>query len=328
MHGIVLAAGLGTRLAPLTDRLPKALVPVAGVPAIDRVLARMRRAGVETVGVNAHHHADQLTRHLRSLGPAAPARIIVEQEIQGPAGGIAGFVPWLRSHAPGEPVLLHNADAATDLDLRALVAAHRARARSLGAGRLALTLALVAHPPTDSVDVDRHGSVVGFGRDPSRRLWTYSGVAVLDWPLLERLRPGHPALFVPALNAALEAGLEVGSWRPENTRWHDLGTPARYLTAHAAILGGALPEWAEGLPAAPGSPGWRIDPSAEVDPDARLAGWGVVGRDCRIGADAEVRDSVLFEGAALAPGESLRDAIVAPWARVLLGGASEENADV
>ncbi len=318
MHAIILAAGLGTRLAPLTDRLPKALVPVAGLPALDHVLRRLRRAGVGVVGVNAHHHAALLTRHLDRRGGEEPrTHCIVEETIQGPAGGIAGFVPWLRQRAGGaEPVLLHNADAATDLDLVSLLAAHRSRSDELGAGRLAMTMALVSHPPTDSVRVDRSGNVLGFGAAGETGSLTYSGVAVLDWPWLDRLEPGRPAPFVPSVSAAINAGLVVQGWRASGALWHDLGTAERYLAAHEAIAGGALSEWKGCFPPDAGNASWWIAPSARVAASARLSGWGVVGRECEIGEGARLCDTVLFDGVSVGAGEVLRCAIVAPWARV------------
>ncbi|MAE70713.1 MAG: hypothetical protein CME06_09620 [Gemmatimonadetes bacterium] len=322
MHAIILAAGLGTRLAPLTDRLPKALVPVAGAPAIDHVMTRLRRAGVGVVGVNAHHHAALLTRFLDRREGEPRAHCIVEETIQGPAGGIAGFVPWLRRRVRGEPVLLHNADAVTDLDLGSLLAAHRARSEELRAGRLAMTMALVSHRPTDSVRVDRSGNVLGFGAAGEAGSWTYSGVAVLDWPWLDRLEPGRPAPFVPSVTAAIDAGLVVRGWRAEGAAWHDLGTPERYLAAHGAIAGGALSEWGGGLPVAAGNASWRIAPSARVAASARLSGWGVAGRECEIGEGARLSDTVMFDGASVGAGEVLEGAIVAPWARVARGGGA------
>jgi NDP-sugar pyrophosphorylase family protein len=385
VRALLLAAGLGTRLAPLTQRLPKALVPVAGRPALDQVLARLQRAGVRAVGVNLHHHAERLRRHLEERWGAGAAdavkaagaaeakalriQLSIEPEILGPAGGMAGFVDWWRrgDGLPGaghEPLLLHNADAATDIDLRALWRAHQRRAAELGPGRLALTLALVPHPPTDSVALDSEGRVLALGvrRHPAGegRLWTYTGVAILGRAWMERLQPGLPAAFVPEAQAAMADGLEVRGWIARGAAWHDLGTPERYLAAHRAILRhGALPRWDGALPArrpgpldarhgaaardddaagprdeagcsqpanigASGSarPPWRIASSARIGPEVQLRSWGILDRDSRVGRGARLRNVILWPGAEVAPGETLENAIVAPWARVVLGPQS------
>lgn len=316
MRAIILAAGLGTRLAPLSDQCPKALVPVAGAPALDRVLARLAAAGVSAVGVNAHHHAEVLVAHLDRRGAdTVPVHAIVEERIQGPVGGIAGFLPWLDEEARG-PVLLHNADAATDISLERLLAAHARRVSRAGPGRVAMTMALVPHAPTDSVRVDERGRVLGLARQGDGVHWTYSGVAVLDRPWLERLEPGRPALFVPQVHAAMAAGLEFHGWVAEGAQWHDLGTPAGYLAAHEAILTGLLPSWGAGLPRHATLPGWRVHPSAKLAAEAQLAGWGVLGAESVVAAGANLRNVVVWPRGRIRAGEALTDTVVAPWARV------------
>lgn len=105
-HAMVLAAGLGTRLRPITDRMPKPLVPVGGKPMIDRVLDLLTEAGIETAAVNVHHHADQMEAHLATR--AAP-RIVISDErdqLMDSGGGLAKGLKCL----PAGPVLVMNAD--------------------------------------------------------------------------------------------------------------------------------------------------------------------------------------------------------------------------
>ncbi len=105
-HAMVLAAGLGTRLRPITDRMPKPLVPVGGKPMIDRVLDLLTEAGIETAAVNVHHHADQMEAHLAAR--AAP-RIVISNErdqLMDSGGGLAKGLKCL----PAGPVLVMNAD--------------------------------------------------------------------------------------------------------------------------------------------------------------------------------------------------------------------------
>ena len=110
MQAMIFAAGKGTRLKPLTDILPKALVPVGGKPLIQIVLERLVNAGADRVVVNVHHHAEQMKNMLRLLSLAFPCDIIVSDEsaeLLETGGGIKKAAHLFR---PDEPILIHNCD--------------------------------------------------------------------------------------------------------------------------------------------------------------------------------------------------------------------------
>ena len=118
MKALIFAAGLGTRLRPLTDTMPKALVPVAGVPMLERVLCKLRDAGLDSFVVNVHHFAEQIERFLAEKGnfgvPVAISR--EEREPLETGGGIRHAAPLLAS--PAGRFLVHNVDILSDLDIR------------------------------------------------------------------------------------------------------------------------------------------------------------------------------------------------------------------
>ena len=122
MKAMIFAAGLGTRLRPLTDRMPKALVPVAGVPMLQRVLCKLRDAGFDSFVVNVHHFAEQIEDFLAENGnfgvPVAISR--EEGEPLETGGGIKHAAPLLAS--PEGRFLVHNVDILSNLDVRRLLA--------------------------------------------------------------------------------------------------------------------------------------------------------------------------------------------------------------
>ncbi len=124
MKAMILAAGLGTRLRPLTDDRPKALVKVAGKPMLYWVIARLARHGFTDIIINAHHFAEQIKAYSAAYdGPDVSLTVSVEEEILDTGGGVrkaAGFFDR------EEPFLVHNVDVLTDLDLSELMKAHRA----------------------------------------------------------------------------------------------------------------------------------------------------------------------------------------------------------
>lgn len=123
MQAMIFAAGLGTRLKPLTDTMPKALVSVDGIPLIEHVAEKMKCAGVERIVVNVHHFAGQVISFLHDNGNfGMDIRISDESDMLLDTGG--GIKKALPMFIPDEPVLIHNVDILSNVDLRWLYEKH------------------------------------------------------------------------------------------------------------------------------------------------------------------------------------------------------------
>ncbi|MGH3469645.1 MAG: nucleotidyltransferase family protein, partial [Thermocrispum sp.] len=160
MKAFLLAAGLGTRLRPLTDHRPKCLLPVGGRPMLDIWLDALAKAGVDEVLVNLHHHARQVQRHLaaRSGGPAV--RLAYEAELLGSAGTLRANRAFV---ARDDMFLAVNADNLTDFEPGVLIDAHRA-----GGSLATLTVFRAANPSQCGiVEVDERGVVRAFVETPA-----------------------------------------------------------------------------------------------------------------------------------------------------------------
>lgn len=122
MKALVFAAGLGTRLKPFTLEHPKALVPVGGVPMLDRVIRKLTAIGVTEIVVNVHHFADQIIDYIN--GHSFDAKIYISDErdeLLDTGGGVLKAQPWLDGN---EPFIVHNADILTDVDILDMYATH------------------------------------------------------------------------------------------------------------------------------------------------------------------------------------------------------------
>jgi mannose-1-phosphate guanylyltransferase len=160
MKAFLLAAGVGSRMRPITDTIPKCMVPIAGQPLLDIWLEAFDRAGIDEVLVNLHHLPDVVRHHLAArTGPPA-VRTVFEPELQGSAGTLATNRDWVDDQ---ESFLVCNADNLTDFDLRSLVNAHREH------GALAtLTLFHSDRPWAGGVvEIDPVGRVIGFVEKPA-----------------------------------------------------------------------------------------------------------------------------------------------------------------
>ncbi len=274
---MVFAAGLGSRLRPLTDRLPKALVEVGGEPALGRVLRRLAAAGAGRIVVNAHPFADRIEAYLREVSPSLRGGsrgpgplLLLSREPERPletGGGLLRAAPLFQAD---RPILLHNVDVLTDLDLGELLEAH------VRSGALA-TLAVHERASTRRLLFDERG-LLGREDEPLRevsgalRTLAFSGVQVVSPGLLARLHALAPGLSgAPATRgrADLETGARPGG-APEGepnapafsimdaylalaargepimghdvtgAAWFEIGTPERLEEARRAAASGAI----------------------------------------------------------------------------------------
>lgn len=209
---MMLAAGRGERLRPLTERIPKPLVEVAGKPLVVWHLERLVAAGFTDIVLNVSHLAEAIVERLGDGARfGAAIRYSREGEPLETAGGIAKALPLL-----GEaPFLLVNSDIYCEADFAAL------GATPLGA-RLA-HLVLVPNPPhRRQGDFSLAGGLVGNGGEPR---YTYAGVAVLSPQLVGAVRTGEKAPLAPLLREAAERRLVSGELYPG--LWQDVGTLER-----------------------------------------------------------------------------------------------------
>ncbi|MGH6888177.1 MAG: nucleotidyltransferase family protein [Rhizomicrobium sp.] len=217
---MVLAAGLGTRMRPLTNDLPKPLVRVHGKPLIDHVIDRLAAAGVELVVVNVHHHAAQLTSHLAKRKDVQ-IRISEERDtILGTGGGILNVLPMFE----GEPFFVHNADSIWVEGYARALPRMIARWDPDKMDALLLAASLVSaigyDGPGDFVmEADGHLS-----RVPEQRLspFAYPGVQIVHPRLFAGSTPGAFSIN-PLWDQAIERGRLYGI-RLDGV-WMHVGTP-------------------------------------------------------------------------------------------------------
>ena len=161
MKAFLLAAGVGSRLRPITDTIPKCMVPIGGQPLLDIWLDAFGRAGVDQVLVNLHHLPDVVRHHLDARTGAPAVRIFFEPELLGSAGTLAANRAWVDGE---EMFLACYADNLTDFDLRSLVQAHREH------GTIATWTVFHSERPSAGgvVELDTAGTVIGFTEKPRK----------------------------------------------------------------------------------------------------------------------------------------------------------------
>lgn len=229
MKAIILAAGLGTRLRPMTDSLPKPLLPVGGRPVIVYNLLLLKRYGITEAIINLHYQADKI---IRALGDGSTfgmtLRYSREPEILGTAGGIRKAARWL---AQGSFLIL-NGDILVDVNLDRLVEFHH-RKRALA------TMVLRKDPDPDAwgaVEVDEQGwvrQILGKLDACGERLTKlmFTGVQVMQPRALDYVPARGFASLIDTYLAMLRQGERVFGY-PMRGYWLDIGTAARYREAN------------------------------------------------------------------------------------------------
>jgi len=278
---MVLCAGLGTRLRPLTLELPKPLLPVGDRSLVHHIADRLAAAGMTGLVLNTHYRPEAFARAELETLPL-PAVLLHEPEILGTAGGVANAKAAL---GPGS-VLVWNGDILADLDLGELLRAH-------GESGADATLAACPRPGnTGTIGLDDRGRIVRlraerYGTEASSA--DFVGVQVISPALLRRL-PARGCLVGDLYQPAIRAGAVVCAL-PLVSAWSDIGTAASYLEANLSWLRAA-------------KLGSYVAPGASVAAEIELRE-AVLGAGASISGQGLVRRVVLWPGArAQAPLES------------------------
>jgi mannose-1-phosphate guanylyltransferase len=340
---MVLCAGLGKRLAPLTDRWPKPAVPMLGRPLVAFALALLKGAGILRVGINTFHLPLVMEQVAAAQAAALGLSLAVSREetLQGTGGGIRGVGQVLGV----EETVVLNGDVLFPLELAPVLAAHRAS----GAEATMVLLPMPEGAGFNAVEVDArfdvrriagHG-VTGGGPFTS---WHFSGVHVLSPRAFAHFAPtGAEDINWDVYVRLIAAGGRVhGHVLPRRPYWSDLGTPQRYLATHADLLmgqvetapfGAASPFvgtprgegnfWAHPSAQLSGArisgPAWFGEGSA-LGSDVRIGAAVSVGRGAQVGQGARLNRVAVLDGAQVEPGAMLEDCIVAPGGVVLPAG--------
>lgn len=295
-QAFVLGAGLGVRMRPLTEELPKPLIPIYQKPLITFALDHLIAAGVTSFVINTHHRADVFENFFAGGNYRDhPVRLVYEPEILGTGGGIKN-VEALLGHAP---FLSYSGDLLTDVNLELLLDEHVRAGNDVTMGlRSGGLRADVASEQGRVVDI---GNRYGY---PGQ--YDYAGVAIWTPAIFPRIPPGQSLSFIPIVAEWIGQGGKIGGVILDEGKWFNIGSRKEYLSAHRIIEEEA---WKPAYVAAPEWP-VRIAGDAEIDPTARLLGFNSIGPGCRVAANAILQNTILWPGAQIASSSHLHNCIV------------------
>lgn len=306
MKAVVLVGGEGTRLRPLTETIPKPLLPFMNRPFLDHVLDHLASHGVGEVVCSSPYLESVFHAFLETRRGRPPhVTWITEAEPLGTGGAIAGA----REHLGGMFLAL-NGDILTDLDLGALMAFHLEHG---AAATIALTQVDDARR-YGLVETEPTGRVVAFREKPTRPVSgnVNAGVYALELEALDGIpRDRMVSIERETYPDLIDRGRPVYGF-VTGGYWRDLGTPADYLQAHVDALDGLIDVYRD-VPRPYLAAGVVVDPAAEVGPHV------VAGPEVSVGPGATVERSVLHAGAAVGAGSVVERSVLGPSAAVGVG---------
>jgi NDP-sugar pyrophosphorylase family protein len=295
-QAFVLGAGLGTRLRPLTEDLPKPLIPIFQKPLVTFALDHLIAVGVRSFVINTHHRPEPF-RELFANGDyrGCSIKLVHEPEILGTGGGIKNVESLLRDG----PFISYSGDILTDIDLGGLLEQH-----SRAGNDVTLAVRDTGFGKDVALEGNRVVDITSRYGHPGR--YDFAGIAVWTPKILERIPPGKHVSYIPILADWIGQGGRIGAVILNEREWFNIGSRKEYLAVHECL------EREEWRPAYVESAGWpvRIAPDAEIDPSAQLSGFYSIGAGCKVGPGAAIENTIIWPGAQIASRARLRNCIV------------------
>ncbi len=295
-QAFVLGAGLGTRLRPLTEDLPKPLVPIFHKPLITFALDHLIDIGIRNIFINTHRLPEAFAKAFPKNSYAGTLLTFVHEPVLLDTGG---GIKNIETQLGGEPFITYSGDVLTDIRLQPLIEEHFNRGNDV-------TLALrktglgsaIAFRENQVVDISNRYGIPGE--------YDFANIAVWSPSVFARIPPKQKISFIPILGDWIAQGGKIGGVVLEQGKWFNLGSRAEYFDVHRVI---SKDGW---RPSQVKAADWwaPVHPSAVVDPSAQIRGCSVIGKDCSVGGGVLLQDTILWPGAQIASKSELIGCIV------------------
>lgn len=289
---LLLAAGFGKRLQPLTSAMPKPLIPLWNRPLIGHIITMLKLWGVKEIVVNTHWQSDKLEDHFKQTDYGIKIHLSPESEIRGTGGALA---PW-RSFFADEPFWVVNGDIAASLNCQPIIEAFDSIPGLAGA------CWVTDNSGPRTVELDYAGRITCY-RSPEPGIagtYTFCGAQLLSPAIFDFIPEEKFSTLVDAYESAMFSNLFIKGVNIPGSYWNDAGTLQRYCEIHMETKRRSLSGKAGGE---------LYNPLADVQRDRRK-GFFCVGNGVKIPADIKADKSIVFDGVTLNEGTSLKNAVV------------------
>lgn len=305
MKALVWGAGFGTRLKPLTDILPKPLIPIANIPIINLIIRYLKSEGIGGVGVNTHYLSDLLIPHLKTIKDTEIYITEEKEEILGTGGGTVQFKDFLKDE---EFFIVHTCDILSNLPLKDAVNFHRIN-------KNIATFIIVDYEPINHVSLLEDGTIVdirnelGRRKDPFVKNLAGSGLVIYSKEIFNWL-PDEKNYFEinPTVLKIIKEkpGKIKGYIAPKTCYWRDIGTPGSYLEAHRDIILNNLFKIKEIRE----KEKHIIHPTGDISPGVKFNGFVVTGKNVKLRGNFEIKNSIIWDNTELSGDKKIENSVI------------------
>ena len=313
MKAMVLAAGFGSRLQPLTSVLPKPMFPILGRPLLSHTFDLLISANISDIAINVHHLSNHIIDYYQNEKPPdLNLHFSKEEKILGTAGGIKKMQFFLDDG----PFILINSDIITDIDLNLVIEFHK-RKKS----KLTLVVRENNSPEQyDPIKVSEDDRIVHFIGSSQKNISSqtkpvmFTGIQIMDPEIFERIPPsqfyGTTEDVFPQM---IKDNVPVFGYNFKGY-WKDMGNRKNYLQANADALDGKVR--LQGIPSYKSDqpfiiPPVLIGPNCQIDKDTKIGPHTVIGSNCTINKGAAIERSILWSGITIGKDSKVSNSIVA-----------------
>ncbi len=294
-NALILAAGLGTRMRPITNDIPKPLIKICNYPLLEYITGNITGAGIKRIAMNTHYLPEKINEYLSASPFSEQVTLFHEENILGTGGSAVNAKGLLSEH---ENFLLHNGDILTDVPLEKMLKFHTEHD--------CIVTMLTLNGPENKLKVMDDGTIVDIlgktgDAQPGGIMLTYGGIMVLSRRIFDFMpsEPCNCSIIPPVIEAIKKYPGKVMAFRPKKLYWNDLGTIERYYQAHKDII-------ADRKMSFPGidenSCKHLVADSAGIDEDS-ISGFLCAGENTIVESGAHVENCILLEGTQIKSGE-------------------------
>lgn len=281
MKAILLSAGLGNRLRPITDFMPKPLLPVVYRPIIEINLSRLIKLGIEKIGINLFYKPTMIKKFLNKFSDFI--YIAIENKLKGTGGALLNFQNLVK-----EDFIIHNCDIVTDINLTEAIKFHKLH-KSIA------TLILTKSSGSNFVKINKDFRVKKFSEKVNEDFYTFTGIAILSDGIFSYLPDTEHFSIIEVYQKIIDSSKLIFGIPTEGT-WCDIGTPKRYWQVHHDILCKEVE--LEGVKV---DSQHYIDPSSNVQSE-NLSGFISIGSNCFISDRVTLNNTIVFNNSRILEG--------------------------
>ncbi len=298
-EAMILAAGEGKRLLPLTKFVPKPLLPIVGKPILEHIIQSLKQQGITELCINAYHLKGKIIHFLKENDFGIEIRISAEEKILGTGGGIGRMRKYIKS----DDFVVYNSDIVTDIAFEKAWKFHRE-------SEALVTLVLTEWENSKDVLLLKNGKIIDIAGKLERDgqdFFGFTGISIVNRKIFDFLPENRFYNVADAYAEVIKAERRIFGFISQGNYWLDMGTKENYLKVHKDILVDKKDILCDLTK--PEKP-FFIGKDSVVSKNAKLSGFVSIGKNCIIGDDVKLENCVIFDDTVVDNGKAYENCIM------------------